>query len=117
LDLRKVRCFVAVAEHLNFGHVTEALHIAPYAVRQIRALQTRAEVQLFERDNRSTHLFSDATHYLDRPCAALISSEMCQGGRSASQEREEQLCQKAGCRPTPHRVHGDRRHAGARLRG
>jgi DNA-binding transcriptional LysR family regulator len=33
LDLRKVRCFAAVAEHLNFGHVAEALHIAPCAVR------------------------------------------------------------------------------------
>jgi DNA-binding transcriptional LysR family regulator len=32
MDLRKVRCFAVVVEHLNFGHAAEALHIAPCAV-------------------------------------------------------------------------------------
>ena len=56
LDLRKLRYFVAVAEHLNFGRAAEDLHIAQPLSRQIRALEQELKAGLFVRGPRGTEL-------------------------------------------------------------
>jgi DNA-binding transcriptional LysR family regulator len=57
VDLRKLRYFVTVAEHLHFGRAAEALHIAqPVLSRQIRALEEELKAPLFVRDKRATEL-------------------------------------------------------------
>jgi DNA-binding transcriptional LysR family regulator len=49
-ELRHLRYFVAVAEHLNFGQAARALHISqPRLARQVRNLERCIGTQLFER--------------------------------------------------------------------
>jgi DNA-binding transcriptional LysR family regulator len=79
LDLRKVRYFAAVAEHLNFGRAAEALHIAqPVLSRQIRALEDELKVQLLERDNRSTRLTPAGEALLENARTLLPAADAAQ---------------------------------------
>jgi DNA-binding transcriptional LysR family regulator len=76
VDLRKVRYFVAVAEHLNFGRAAQALHIAqPALSRQIRALEQELKVQLLERDKRATRLTPAGQALLDDGRALLAAAD------------------------------------------
>jgi DNA-binding transcriptional LysR family regulator len=57
LDSRKLRYFLAVAHHLNFGRAAEELLLAqPALSRAIRALETDLGVTLFERDHHKVTL-------------------------------------------------------------
>ncbi|SDT82889.1 DNA-binding transcriptional regulator, LysR family [Streptomyces sp. TLI_053] len=57
LDLRKLRYFVAVAEHRHFGRAAAALFIAqPVLSRQIRAFEQEVGCPLFTRTTRSVEL-------------------------------------------------------------
>ncbi|MFJ8925551.1 LysR family transcriptional regulator [Streptomyces sp. NPDC102364] len=57
LDLRKLRYFVAVAEHRHFGRAAQQLYIAqPVLSRQIRAFEQELECTLLARTTRSVEL-------------------------------------------------------------
>lgn len=72
MEIRHLRCFVAVAEELHFGRAARRLHVAQPAVSQtVRRLEEELGLQLFDRANRRVGLTDAGTMLLAEARAAL----------------------------------------------
>jgi DNA-binding transcriptional LysR family regulator len=73
MELRQLRYFIAVAEHLSFSKAARQLHVTvPPLSRQIRQLEDEFDVQLFARDRRHVML-TDAGRLLLREAKVLLA--------------------------------------------
>lgn len=73
MELRQLRYFVAVAEHLSFSRAAQHLHLAQQSLsQQIGALERGLGVRLFDRDTRGTRL-TDAGHVFLPEARAVLA--------------------------------------------
>ncbi len=76
LDLRLVRYFTVVAEHMNFARAAAALHIAqPSLSRQIQRLEDVLGVRLLERTTQGSSLTAAGAAFLPQAQALLHSAQ------------------------------------------
>jgi len=76
MDLRQIRQFVAVAEHLHFRKAAEALYMSqPPLSTAIRRLEQSLEVELFERNRQSVRLTPAGTVLLAQSRRLLAMME------------------------------------------
>ncbi|MFB9471413.1 LysR family transcriptional regulator [Nonomuraea salmonea] len=89
LDLRLVRYFTVVAEHLNFARAAEALHLAqPSLSRQIQRLEDVLGVRLLERTPQGSRLTVAGAAFLPRAQALVHAAQQAAlTARSAAPQR------------------------------
>jgi DNA-binding transcriptional LysR family regulator len=72
MEMRQLRYFVAVAEHLSFSRAAGHLHLAQQSLsQQIGALERSLGVRLFDRDTRGTRLTDAGQVFLPEARAVL----------------------------------------------
>ena len=118
LDLRLVRCFTVVAEHLHFGHAAAALHLAqPSLSRHVRRLEGELGVRLFDRTPQGTRLTEAGEAFLPRAEALLRSAAQAAAqARAAAEPRGITIGFTTGLIVTPAVRELRRRHPDADVR-
>jgi len=87
-EFHQLRCFIAVAEELNFRRAAERLNMTqPPLSRQIKLLEHGIGLTLFERSNRAVRLtsagesfFASATDLLQRAEHAVLTARQAERG-------------------------------------
>ncbi|MBP2333918.1 DNA-binding transcriptional LysR family regulator [Saccharothrix coeruleofusca] len=89
LDLRLVRYFTVVAEHLNFARAAAALHVAqPSLSRQVQRLEDVLGVRLLERTTQGSRLTAAGAAFLPRAQALLhTAGQAALAARAAAPSR------------------------------
>ena len=87
LDLRLVRYFTVVVDHLHFGRAAAALHLAqPSLSRQIRQLEHQLGVRLLDRTPQGTRLTEAGAVFLPRAKGLLRSAAQATAAARAAAE-------------------------------
>lgn len=89
MELRQLRYFLAVAEHLHFGRAAESLHITqPPLSRQIAALEQALGCSLFDRHSRAVRLTAAGQAFMEQARALLGGLDQAVRGAQASARGE-----------------------------
>jgi DNA-binding transcriptional LysR family regulator len=104
-ELRHLRYFIAVAEHLHFGRAARALHISqPPLSRQIQDLEYQVGVQLLCRSSRSVKLtaagevfFAESKRILSLVCRSLDTVRLAAGGEAGRCDIGVSAFLESGC--------------------
>ena len=89
MDFKGIRTFVALAEHLHFGHAAEHLRVAqPHVSRRIKQLEEELDALLFYRDKRNVRLTEAGEVFLVEAKKLLQRRRHRQGARPGERARQ-----------------------------
>ncbi|MHB8523736.1 MAG: LysR substrate-binding domain-containing protein [Limisphaerales bacterium] len=89
MELRQLRYFVGVAEHLSFTKAAQWLRVAqPALSRQIRQLEEELGVRLLDRDRRGARLTKAGEAFLAEARMVLTQSEQAIRSAQETEKRE-----------------------------
>lgn len=93
MELRHLRCFLAVAEELHFARAAERLHMEQSPLsRAIKELEEDLGVQLFVRTTRSTRLTRAGTLFLEHvPRVFTALQQACESAKAVAAGYHGQL--------------------------